>query len=106
MIGQVSPTAFKQIGMYTSITWDYTDVVGWKYYLVFTVCSFTNAILFFCLFPETNGVSSFRFALNRTDSKANFGRDGPVLPRQLLVCAFVQDRSCRFQGQGEGSRDG
>ena len=33
------------------------DFVGWKYYLVFTVCSFTNAILFFCLFPETKGVS-------------------------------------------------
>lgn len=37
------------------------DFVGWQYYLVFTVCSFTNAILFFCLFPETKGVCPFSF---------------------------------------------
>lgn len=39
MIGQVSPIAFTKI--------------GWQYYLVFTVCSFTNAIVFYFLFPET-----------------------------------------------------
>ena len=37
---------------------DEADLIGWRYYLVFTVCSFTNAILFFCLFPETKGVST------------------------------------------------
>ncbi|ODN86318.1 glucose transporter [Cryptococcus wingfieldii CBS 7118] len=41
MIGQVSPKAFADI--------------GWKYYLVFCVCSFTNAITFYLFFPETRG---------------------------------------------------
>jgi len=56
MIGQVSPKAFKSIGT-SAHCCHLTDFVGWKYYLVFTICSFTNAILFFCLFPETKGVS-------------------------------------------------
>lgn len=43
MIGQVSPIAFENI--------------GWKYYLVFTVCSFTNAITFYLFYPETKGRS-------------------------------------------------
>ncbi|WVQ97251.1 hypothetical protein IAU59_004362 [Kwoniella sp. CBS 9459] len=41
MIGQVSPKAF--------------DDIHWKYYLVFTVCGFTNALTFWALFPETKG---------------------------------------------------
>jgi len=41
MIGQVSPKAFANI--------------GWKYYLVFTVCSFSNAIVFWLFFHETKG---------------------------------------------------
>ncbi|KAK8850309.1 hypothetical protein IAR55_004226 [Kwoniella newhampshirensis] len=41
MIGQVSKTAF--------------DNIGWRYYLVFTVCGFTNALTFYLLFPETRG---------------------------------------------------
>ncbi|WWC66114.1 uncharacterized protein I206_100014 [Kwoniella pini CBS 10737] len=41
MIGQVSPKAWNNI--------------GWKYYLVFTVCGFTNALTFYILFPETKG---------------------------------------------------
>ncbi|OCF40858.1 glucose transporter [Kwoniella heveanensis CBS 569] len=41
MIGQVSPIAFAKI--------------GWRYYLVFTVCSFTNALTFYLFFPETKG---------------------------------------------------
>lgn len=41
MIGQVSPTAFEN--------------VGWRYYLVFVVCGFTNALTFYLLFPETKG---------------------------------------------------
>ncbi|OCF54382.1 glucose transporter [Kwoniella mangroviensis CBS 10435] len=41
MIGQVSPKAWSNI--------------GWKYYLVFTVCGFTNALTFYILFPETKG---------------------------------------------------
>nr|XP_018267441.1 glucose transporter [Kwoniella dejecticola CBS 10117]OBR89599.1 glucose transporter [Kwoniella dejecticola CBS 10117] len=41
MIGQVSPKAWTNI--------------GWKYYLVFTVCGFTNALTFYILFPETKG---------------------------------------------------
>jgi len=41
MIGQVSPKAFANI--------------GWKYYLVFTVCSFSNAVVFWLFFHETKG---------------------------------------------------
>ncbi|ORX38169.1 general substrate transporter [Kockovaella imperatae] len=41
MIGQVTPKAF--------------DSIGWKYYLVFTICSMTNAIFFYLFFPETRG---------------------------------------------------
>lgn len=41
MIAQVTPIAFRQI--------------GWKYYLVFAICGFTNAITIYLLFPETKG---------------------------------------------------
>ena len=40
MIGQVTDLAIKNIG-------------GWKYYLVFCVCNFTNAIFFWLVLPET-----------------------------------------------------
>ncbi|OSC96354.1 general substrate transporter [Trametes coccinea BRFM310] len=42
MIAQVSPIAF--------------DHVGWKYYLVFAVCGFTNALFFWAFLPETKGI--------------------------------------------------
>jgi sugar porter (SP) family MFS transporter len=41
MIAQVSPIAL--------------DNIGWRYYLVFVVCSFTNALTFYLFFPETAG---------------------------------------------------
>jgi hypothetical protein len=57
MIGQVSPIAFKAIGMFYSLVLFQIDAddKGWKYYLVFTVCSATNALTFWLLFPETKG---------------------------------------------------
>lgn len=39
MIGQVTPIAMKNI--------------GWRFYLVFVVCNFTNAIFFWAVLPET-----------------------------------------------------
>lgn len=39
LIGQVTPIAFNHI--------------GWKYYLVFCVCNFTNALFFWAFLPET-----------------------------------------------------
>ncbi|KAI5846552.1 MFS sugar transporter [Morchella snyderi] len=39
MIGQVTPIAMTNI--------------GWKYYMLFIVCNFTNAIFFWALLPET-----------------------------------------------------
>ena len=39
MIGQVTPIAFRAI--------------GWKFYLVFVVCNFTNALFFWAFQPET-----------------------------------------------------
>ncbi|EPQ53327.1 general substrate transporter [Gloeophyllum trabeum ATCC 11539] len=42
MIAQVSPIAF--------------DNVGWRYYLVFAVCSMSNALFFWSFLPETKGI--------------------------------------------------
>ncbi|KAH8103062.1 general substrate transporter [Cristinia sonorae] len=42
MIAQVSPLAF--------------DNIGWKYYLVFAICGFTNALFFWAFLPETRGI--------------------------------------------------
>ncbi|OAL47714.1 MFS sugar transporter-like protein [Pyrenochaeta sp. DS3sAY3a] len=39
MIGQVTKPAMEQ--------------VGWRYYLLFIICNFTNAIFFYCFLPET-----------------------------------------------------
>lgn len=41
MIGQVSPEAFAR--------------VGWRYYLLFVICGFTNALTMWAFFPETKG---------------------------------------------------
>ncbi|CAE6440057.1 unnamed protein product [Rhizoctonia solani] len=41
MIAQVTPIAFHNI--------------GWKYYLVFAICGYTNALTFWAFFPETKG---------------------------------------------------
>ena len=41
MIGQVTPKAFAAI--------------GWKYYVVFAICGFTNGLTIWLLFPETKG---------------------------------------------------
>jgi len=41
MIGQVSPIAFAHS--------------GWKYYLLFVICGFTNSFTMWALFPETKG---------------------------------------------------
>lgn len=27
--------------------------IGWRYYIVFIVCNFTNALFFYCFLPET-----------------------------------------------------
>ena len=39
MIGQVTPIAMA--------------AVGWRYYLLFVICNFTNAAFFWALLPET-----------------------------------------------------
>ncbi|CAO1636529.1 unnamed protein product [Parajaminaea phylloscopi] len=41
MIGQVTPRALENI--------------GWRFYIVFAVCGFTNALTFFLVLPETKG---------------------------------------------------
>jgi hypothetical protein len=40
MIGQVTSVAIERIG-------------GWKFYVLFCVCNFTNAIFFWLVLPET-----------------------------------------------------
>ncbi|KAI0760348.1 general substrate transporter [Fomes fomentarius] len=42
MIAQVSPIAF--------------DNVGWKFYIVFAICGFSNALYFWAFLPETKGI--------------------------------------------------
>ncbi|EIN03883.1 general substrate transporter [Punctularia strigosozonata HHB-11173 SS5] len=42
MIAQVTPVAFNN--------------VGWKFYLVFAICGFSNALFFWALLPETRGI--------------------------------------------------
>ncbi|TBU22400.1 general substrate transporter [Dichomitus squalens] len=42
MIAQVSPPAFGS--------------VGWKYYIVFAICGFSNALFFWAFLPETRGI--------------------------------------------------
>ncbi|KAI0631163.1 general substrate transporter [Trametes polyzona] len=42
MIAQVTPIAF--------------DHIGWKFYLVFAVCGFSNALFFWAFLPETKGI--------------------------------------------------
>lgn len=39
MIGQITPIAMED--------------VKWRYYFLFVVCNFTNALFFYCLLPET-----------------------------------------------------
>ena len=41
MFGEMAPAVFNQI--------------GWRFYIVFAVCSFTNAISIWLFFPETKG---------------------------------------------------
>lgn len=42
MIAQITPIAFR--------------TVGWKFYLVFAICGFTNALFFWAFMPETRGI--------------------------------------------------
>lgn len=44
MIGQISPKVF--------------DMIDWRYYIVFAVCGFSNALVIWLFFPETAGVST------------------------------------------------
>lgn len=43
MIGQVTDIAIQNIG-------------GWRYFIVFTVCNFTNAVFFWLVLPETKQI--------------------------------------------------
>lgn len=40
MIGQITDIAITNIG-------------GWRYYIIFCICNFTNAIFFWLILPET-----------------------------------------------------
>jgi hypothetical protein len=42
MIAQITPYAF--------------DNIGWRFYLVFAVCGFSNALFFWAFLPETRGI--------------------------------------------------
>ena len=55
MVGQVSPISFSTIGESFCVVDGIVLILGWKFYILFTVGSFTNAFTFWCLFPETKG---------------------------------------------------
>ncbi|WVF69435.1 hypothetical protein IAT40_004212 [Kwoniella sp. CBS 6097] len=82
MIGQVSPIAFSKI--------------GWRYYLVFTVCSFTNALTFYLFFLETKGRS-----LEEMDSYFRDNHWIVPLARVEKVSTFEREQQLA-QGHGVG----
>ncbi|SPO06333.1 related to sugar transport protein STP1 [Cephalotrichum gorgonifer] len=41
------------IGQTTSVALDDTTGIGWRWYIVFIVCNFTNAVFFWAFLPET-----------------------------------------------------
>ncbi|KAG6034620.1 hypothetical protein E4U41_006482 [Claviceps citrina] len=41
------------IGQTTSVALDDKTGIGWRWYILFIVCNFTNALFFWCLLPET-----------------------------------------------------
>ncbi|PHH50038.1 putative glucose transporter rco-3 [Ceratocystis fimbriata CBS 114723] len=43
------------IGQTTSVALDDNTGIGWKWYILFIVCNFTNAIFFWAVLPETVG---------------------------------------------------
>ncbi|EMC98473.1 hypothetical protein BAUCODRAFT_427418 [Baudoinia panamericana UAMH 10762] len=85
MIGQVTPIA--------------VDAIGWKYYVVFIICNFTNAIFFWAFQPETKG-------LNLEDMDELF-RDHPVFvpTSHWKPISDVEEHACelakREQDAGE-----
>ncbi|WVR04202.1 hypothetical protein IAU60_001202 [Kwoniella sp. DSM 27419] len=81
MIGQVSPKAF--------------DSIHWRYYLVFTVCGFTNALTFYLLFPETRGRT-----LEEMDDY--FDKTGWIVPLNKQETVGLRDREQQFAQGGRG----
>lgn len=49
-------TSFAFNTMIGQITAPAIDQIGWKYYLVFVICNFTNAIFFWLVLPETKKI--------------------------------------------------
>ncbi|KAF6800230.1 sugar transport protein [Colletotrichum sojae] len=41
------------IGQTTSVALDDKNGIGWRWYILFIVCNFTNALFFWCFLPET-----------------------------------------------------
>jgi hypothetical protein len=83
MIGQVSPKAF--------------ETIGWRYYVVFCILSFTNAIAMWALIPEVVGKFSFlhkkRYAMASSCS----------LSRPSLLQVEIWNPSTNFCEKNPGS---
>ena len=48
-------TAFNaMIAQTTSVALDDVTGIGWRWYILFIVCNFTNAVYFWCVLPETS----------------------------------------------------
>ena len=81
MIGQVTPIALKS--------------VGWRYYILFAICNFTNAVFFWAFLPETK--------------KVPLEQMGHLFEEAPLFCAFwkrpkeiedvVDEESPRYSGE-------
>ncbi|KAK6908079.1 hypothetical protein I203_102080 [Kwoniella mangroviensis CBS 8507] len=75
MMGEIAPTAFAQ--------------VSWRFYIVFCVCCFTNALVIYLLFPETK---------NRTLEEMDdyFRRGNWVVIRDKDMLRSAEDPERRF----------
>lgn len=84
----------------------HSAAVGWKYYLLFVICGFTNAFVMWALFPETRGRTleemDHYFATThwfvptaKTDHLDAAARERELISRELQLDTPVDD------GKGE-----
>jgi hypothetical protein len=79
MIAQVTPVAFK--------------AVGWRFYLVFAVCSLSNALFFWAFLPETRGIP-----LEEVD--AYFAKVPLFVPRSTVAVGDMEAREREMREEG------
>jgi hypothetical protein len=100
MIGQVSPKAF--------------ETIGWRYYVVFCILSFTNAIAMWALIPEVVGkwqfsikerhvVKSSLYILCPSSFSSHTGRDLESIDELLREEPWFIPRSAALRKKVKGT---